>query len=154
LRDDQVIDDFHVLAFPNLIFNTHSEMHTLFRARPGCGSGQELVRLLFVPSPPIDHRRQRVRRRPREGSARSCGLPRGQPHHRSARPRPRRHRPGARGLLSAGISEVSFADFECRLTAMHTELDRTCSRSRARTAQSESGAGPSGPESGEPCSSR
>ena len=27
------------------------------------------------------------------------------------------------GLLSAGISDVSFADFECRLTAMHTELD-------------------------------
>ena len=24
---------------------------------------------------------------------------------------------------TAGIDDVSFADFECRLTAMHTELD-------------------------------
>ena len=43
LRDDQVIDDFHVLAFPNLIFNTHSEMHTLFRARPGVIPGKSSV---------------------------------------------------------------------------------------------------------------
>jgi hypothetical protein len=124
LRDDQVIDDFHVLAFPNLIFNTHSEMHTLFRARPGVVPGKSSFDFyLFhrLPSTadgngfgaghakgPLDHidypegsRITEVLDQDLDGIARVHA-----------------------GLLSAGITEVSFADFECRLTAMHTELDQ------------------------------
>ena len=124
LRDDQVIDDFHFLAFPNLVFNTHSEMHTLFRARPGVVPGKSSFDFFLfhrLPSSingdgfgagevkgPLDHvdypegsRITEVLDQDLDGIARVHA-----------------------GLLSAGIDEVSFADFECRLTAMHTELDR------------------------------
>ena len=123
LRDDQVIDDFHFLAFPNLVFNTHSEMHTLFRARPGVVPGKSSFDFyLFHRLPsgtdgeglgaghakgPLDHvdypegsRITEVLDQDLDGIARVHA-----------------------GLLSAGIDDVSFADFECRLTAMHTELD-------------------------------
>jgi nitrite reductase/ring-hydroxylating ferredoxin subunit len=123
LRDDQVVDDFHYLAFPNLVFNTHSEMHTLFRARPGVVPGKSSFDFFLfhrlpsgsdteglghgVAKGPLDHvdypegsRITEVLDQDLDGIARVHA-----------------------GLLSEGIDEVSFADFECRLTAMHTELD-------------------------------
>jgi len=123
LRDDQVVDDFHVLAFPNLIFNTHSEMHTLFRARPGAVPGKSSFDFYLFHRVPSGA----------DGNGLSAGHAKGPLDHVD-------YPEGSRitevldqdldgiarvhaGLLSAGIDDVSFADFECRLTAMHTELD-------------------------------
>jgi hypothetical protein len=123
LRDDQMVDDFHYLVFPNLVFNVHSEMHTIFRARPGGTPGKSYFDFfLFHRLPdsvgagtlggahakgPLDHidypegsRITEVLDQDLDGIARVHA-----------------------GLLSDGIDHVSFADFECRLTAMHTELD-------------------------------
>lgn len=124
LRDDQVIDDFHYLVFPNLVFNVHSEMHTLFRARPGAVPGKSFFDFFLFHRLPRDD----------GGGSLGGGASKGPLDHVE-------YPEGARitevldqdldgigrvhaGLLSPGIECVSFADFECRLTAMHTELDR------------------------------
>ncbi len=122
LADDQVLDDFHYLAFPNVVFNVHGEMHTVFRARPGATPHTSYFDFF------VFHRLDET----------GDGLADG--HHKT----PADHvvfPEGARvtevldqdldgvarvhaGLRSAGIDNLVFADFECRLTTMHTELDR------------------------------
>ena len=123
LRDDQVIDDFHFLAFPNLVFNAHSEMHTRVPCSARCGAAR--ARSTSSSSTTDRHRRRRARSRPGEG-ARSITstIPEGarvtEVLDQDLDGIGRVHA----GLRSAGIDHVVFADFECRLTAMHTELDR------------------------------
>ncbi len=124
LRDDQVVDDFHYLVFPNLVFNVHSEMHTIFRARPGASAGKSYFDFLLF------HRLAQ----PEQGVGLGGAHAKGPLDHVD-------YPEGSRitgvldqdldgiarvhaGLLSDGIDHVSFADFECRLTAMHRELDR------------------------------
>lgn len=122
LRDDQVLDDFHYLAFPNVVFNVHSEMHTVFRARPGATPHTSFFDFYVF------------HRLPPAGNGLIDGHRKGPQDHVE-------FPEGARvsevldqdldgvarvhaGLRSAGIDHVVFADFECRLAAMHRELDR------------------------------
>lgn len=117
LSNADMVDDFHYLAFPNLVFNVHSEMHTIFRARPGATPHtsffdfyvfKRLPDLPGGPKLPADHvafpvgsRINEVLDQDLDGVSRVHA-----------------------GLRSSGLDHVTFGDWECRLTAMHCELDR------------------------------
>jgi choline monooxygenase len=124
LRDDQDIDDFHFLAFPNLVFNTHSEMHTLFRARPGVVPGKSSFDFYLFHRLPSNANGEGLGAGHAKGPLDHVDYPEGsritEVLDQDLDGIARVHA----GLLSAGIDDVSFADFECRLTAMHTELDK------------------------------
>ena len=115
LTDDQVLDDFHYLAFPNVVFNVHGEMHTVFRARPGVTPHTSFFDFFVF---------HRLGDAPPVGPAHHVELPVGarvtEVLDQDLDGVARVHA----GLRSHGIDHVVFADFECRLTAMHTELDR------------------------------
>jgi len=115
LPDDKVIDDFHYLAFPNLVFNVHAEASWIFRARPGTHPGTSLFDFF-------------------QFNRLAGGAPKGLGDH-VVFPE------GARiaevidqdldgigrvhaGMQSAAFEAVSLGSLECRLVAMHAELDR------------------------------
>jgi nitrite reductase/ring-hydroxylating ferredoxin subunit len=114
-RDDQVLDDFHYLVFPNVVLNVHAEMHTVFRARPGATPGSSLFdfwlyhRLADGPDArPSDHVEFPEGARVTEVLDQDLdGIGRVQA-----------------GLRTSGIDHVTLGEAECRLVAVHTELDR------------------------------
>jgi choline monooxygenase len=115
LADDQVLDDFHYLLFPNVVLNVHAEMHTVFRARPGATPGTSLFDFWLYhrladgpPQTPADHvefpegaRVTEVLDQDLDGIARVQA-----------------------GLGTSGIDHITLGEAECRLVAMHAELDR------------------------------
>lgn len=115
LDDAQVLDDFHYLAFPNVVFNVHGEMHTVFRARPGDTPHRSYFDFFLF------HRLgDGVARRPDEHVVYPPGARVTEVLDQDLDGVARVHT----GLRSAGIDELVLADFECRLVAMHAELDR------------------------------
>ena len=112
----RLLDDWHYLVFPNLIFNVHAEMYTIFRAIPGASPGTSAFDFFFFRRLPADGR---------EGHAKPAftrfeghtgievldqdldGIARVQ-----------------RGLQSPGFEDLVFGNFEIRLANMHQELDR------------------------------
>jgi hypothetical protein len=116
--DAQVLDDFHYLVFPNVVLNVHAEMHTVFRARPGPTPGTSLFdfwlyhRLADGPDVgPADHVEFPEGARVTEVLDQDLdGIGRVQA-----------------GLRTSGIDHVTLGEAECRLVAMHTELDRLLS---------------------------
>ncbi|HEY2303766.1 MAG TPA: aromatic ring-hydroxylating dioxygenase subunit alpha [Acidimicrobiales bacterium] len=115
LGDAQVIDDFHYLAFPNLVFNVHAEANWIFRARPGTHPGTSLFDFFQfnrladgVAKGPQDHvvfpegaRIAEVIDQDLDGIGRVHA-----------------------GMRSGAFEAVSLGRLECRLVAMHSELDR------------------------------
>jgi nitrite reductase/ring-hydroxylating ferredoxin subunit len=115
LADDQVLDDFHYLVFPNVVLNVHAEMHTVFRARPGVTPGSSLFDFWLYhrladgrPHGPGDHVEFPEGARVTEVLDQDLdGIGRVQA-----------------GMRTSGIDHVTLGEAECRLVAMHRELDR------------------------------
>jgi hypothetical protein len=113
--DDHVLDDFHYLVFPNVVLNVHAEMHTVFRARPGATPHTSLFDFWLYhrladgpPVRPADHVELPEGARFTEVLDQDLdGIGRVQA-----------------GLRTSGIDHVTLGEAECRLVAMHTELDR------------------------------
>jgi phenylpropionate dioxygenase-like ring-hydroxylating dioxygenase large terminal subunit len=116
LETSRLLDDWHYLVFPNLIFNVHAEMYTIFRATPGRDPNQSSFDFFFF------------RRLPKDGSETHTkpGFTRFEGHtgievldqdlDGIARVQ--------RGLQSSGFEDMIFGNFETRLANMHQELDR------------------------------
>jgi choline monooxygenase len=115
LPDDKIIDDFHYLAFPNLIFNVHAEANWIFRARPGIHPGTSLFDFFQF---------NRLAGGPAKGPGDHVVFPEGariaEVIDQDLDGIGRVHA----GMRSAAFEAVSLGGLECRLVAMHCELDR------------------------------
>ena len=102
--------------FPNVVLNVHSDMYTIFRARPGDHAGHSHFDFWLFHRlgdragsgpPPEMIQFPEGRSSPRLSTKTSTA---------SAGCRP--------GMASNGIKELVLGDFDCRLVNMHAELDR------------------------------
>lgn len=114
--DEQILDDYHYLVFPNVVLNVHSDMYTIFRARPGDHTGHSHFDFWLFhrlgdragsgPPPEMIHFPEgtviaEVVNQDLDGIGRVQA-----------------------GMASDGIDELVLGDFDCRLVNMHAELDR------------------------------
>jgi hypothetical protein len=98
-----------------VVLNVHAEMHTVFRARPGLTPDTSLFDFWLYhrladgpPQRPADHVEYPAGARVTEVHDQDLdGIGRVKA-----------------GLLTSGIDHVTLGEYECRLVAMHTELDR------------------------------
>ena len=115
--DSQVIDDWHFVAFPNLVFNVHADFYTVFRARPGAHPNTSFFDFWMFRRLAPDHPRAFAAppHQELEGGTRITevldqdldGIARVQA-----------------GLRSSGLDALVFGNLEQRLTHLHGELDR------------------------------
>ena len=116
-----VIDDIPRPRLSQFDLNTHSEMNTLFRARPGVIPGKRSFDSICS-TPAIDRRRNGFGTGQREGSTRPL-YSRGQPLTVCARPRPDGIALVHAGVLSADTPRSASPISNAVFAAMHTELD-------------------------------
>jgi len=121
------------------VFNVHSEMHTIFRARPGATPHTSYFDFfVFKRLPSSELSSSELSSSERGADPKAAGLSTGSakgPADHVVFP------VGSRvtevldqdldgvsrvhaGLRSSGLDHVVFGDWECRLTAMHREIDR------------------------------
>ena len=115
-NDEQILDDYHYLVFPNVVLNVHSDMFTIFRARPGDHAGHSHFDFWLFhrlgdragsgPPPEMIHFPEgtviaEVVNQDLDGIGRVQA-----------------------GMASDGFDELILGDFDCRLVNMHAELDR------------------------------
>ena len=114
--DEQILDDYHYLVFPNVVLNVHSDLFTIFRARPGDHPGRSHFDFWLF------HRL---------GSHNGAGPPPEMiefPEGTVIAEVVNQDLDGIgrvqAGMASDGIDELVLGDFDCRLVNMHAELDR------------------------------
>jgi phenylpropionate dioxygenase-like ring-hydroxylating dioxygenase large terminal subunit len=112
----RLLDDWHYLVFPNLIFNVHAEMYTIFRATPGADPERSSFDFFFFRRIREDERDKQPRPRftPFDGKTGIEVLD--QDLDGIARVQA--------GLRSSAFHELILGGFEIRLANMHQELDR------------------------------
>ncbi|WP_420638988.1 aromatic ring-hydroxylating oxygenase subunit alpha [Candidatus Poriferisocius sp.] len=115
-NDEQILDDYHYLVFPNVVLNVHSDLFTIFRARPGDHPGRSHFDFWLF------HRL---------GSHNGAGPPPEMiefPEGTVIAEVVNQDLDGIgrvqAGMASDGIDELVLGDFDCRLVNMHAELDR------------------------------
>jgi len=115
--DSQLVDDYHYLAFPNVIFNIHSEIYTIFRARPGpdpntCDFDFMVLKQLPKGDPRTFQRPEHVH------------VPNGTRLNEVVDQDVDGIALAQAGLRSSGFGAMQFGHFEQRLSHMHQTLDR------------------------------
>ena len=112
----RLLDDWHYLVFPNLIFNVHAEMYTIFRATPGQGPDQSSFDFWFFRRLPAGERDAQPKPEFTVFTGKTGIEVLDQDLDGIARVQA--------GLQSSGFRDMIFGNFETRLANMHQELDR------------------------------
>jgi phenylpropionate dioxygenase-like ring-hydroxylating dioxygenase large terminal subunit len=112
----RLLDDWHYLLFPNLIFNVHAEMYTIFRATPDADPERSSFDFFFFRRVAAAERDEQARPRFTRFEGRTGIEVLDQDLDGIARVQA--------GLRSSAFREMTFGNFETRLANMHQELDR------------------------------
>jgi len=112
----RLLDDWHYLVFPNLIFNVHAEIYTIFRARPGPDPDRSAFDFFFFSRRPKHAEDEVVPPQFTHFEGKTGIEVLDQDLDGIARVQA--------GLRSSGFSDMIFGNFENRLANMHEELDR------------------------------
>ena len=119
LIDDQMVDDWHYLVFPGMIFNLYAGGFLLFRLRPDASDPDHCWFDVYTFAWPDEHRRAELKPVPHidaDAATHSFGLVLDQDFA---------NLPGVqRGLHSDSLEHITVSAQEIRVVALHETIDR------------------------------